>query len=182
VTNLDSATMSEGIESWQFIGRDEAMMVPRGPWVIAELEAEYGMKIGEDFDFVSFPFWGPSKAFPAETGWSMCVPNSSKAAAAAWAYAKFFLEPANLLQHNINCAQIPPRRSVATNPQYLRGAPFMAPIIEILQYSKFIGHFNTEVLKYAIRDVFVSACDGGYPNAAAAMTALENQVNSELRL
>jgi multiple sugar transport system substrate-binding protein len=158
------------------------MMVPRGPWVIAELDAEYDKKIGVDFDFVSFPFWGPTKAFPAETGWSMCVPKSTKVAEAAWTYAKFFLEPSNLLQHNINCSMIPPRKSVASNPQYLQQTPYMAPILEILQYGKFIGPFNTEVLKVGLRQVFVSACNGVYPNAAAAMTELENQLNSELKL
>jgi len=183
LTNLDSATGSEGIESWHFIGRDEAMMVPRGPWVIAELEAEYDKKIGVDFDFVSFPFWGPTKAFPAETGWSMCVPKSTKVADAAWKYITYFLEPSNLMQHNINCAQLPPRKSIKRDPAYLRQMPFMAPILEILDYSRFIGPFNTEVVKANLSQVFIALCTTNtYASIDAALTDLENQCNTELKL
>ena len=184
ITNTDSATGTEGIESFHFIGRDEAMMVPRGPWVIAELETEYGKKIGVDFDFVPFPFWGPTKVFPAETGWSMCVPKSTKVADAAWKYAAYFLEPDNLAQHNINCAQIPPTKSAAKDPRILREMPFMAPIVAILDNSVFIGPFNTEVLKANLSQVFISLCtrDGTYASVQQALTALENQCNSELKL
>ena len=184
VSNADSATLSEGVESWEYIGRDEVMMLPRGPWVIAELDAEYGSEIGVDFDFVAFPFWTSNKVFPAETGWSWCVPKSSKVADAAWKYASFFLEPANLVQHNIACAQLPPRKSVAQNPEYLRQMPFMQPVLDVLQYGKFIGPFNTEVLKVNLSSVYISLVtnDGAYPSVEAALAALENQCNSELRL
>jgi len=184
ITNVDSATEAEGIESWHFIGRDEAMMVPRGPWVISELETEYGKMIGVDYDFVPFPFWGPVKVFPAETGWSMCVPKSTRVADAAWAYVTFFLRPENLMQHNINCAQIPPRKSVAQNPAYLQQMPFMAPVLQILDNSRFIGPFNTDVLKMNLSQVYVSLCtrDGTYASIDAALAALENQINAELRL
>ena len=184
IANAESAYGIDGAESWHFIGRNEAMMVPRGPWVIAELEAEYGKKIGVDFDFVPFPFWGPTKVFPAETGWSMCVPKSSKVAEAAWKYAAYFLEPSNLVQHNINCAQIPPTKSAARDPRILREMPFMAPIMAILDNSVFIGPFNTDVLKSNLSQVFLSLCsrDGTYASVTAALTALENQLNRELGL
>jgi ABC-type glycerol-3-phosphate transport system substrate-binding protein len=184
ITNIDSATMAEGVESWEFMGRGEAMMVPRGPWVIAELELEYDMSIGTEFDFVAFPFQGPTKAFPADTGWSMCVPKASRVADAAWAFVRYFLEPANLIQHNIACAQIPPRKSVATNPTYVNAMPFMAPILEILDYGKFIGPFNSGVLKANLTQVFISLCtnDGTYASVEAALAALESQTNAELRL
>ena len=184
ITNWDSATGAGGIESYAYIGRDEAMMVPRGPWVIASLDEEYGKKYGTDFDYVPFPFFGSVKAFPAETGWSMCVPKSTKVADAAWKYATFFLSKDNLMQHNIDCAQVPARKSVAADPAYLKALPYMAPILDVLQYGKFIGPFNTDVVKADIRNVFVSLCskDGTYASVKDALAALETQLNTDLKL
>ena len=184
ITNLDSATGAEGIADWEFMGRDQAMMVPRGPWPIGDFDHDFGKQLGVDFDYVSFPFWGPTRAFPAETGWSLCVARASRVPEAAWRFISFALEPANMLQHNVICAQVPARRSVAQNPAYLRQAPFMAPVLNILQYGKFIGPFNTEVLKANLSQVFISLCtrDGTYASVEAALRALENQCNTELRL
>jgi ABC-type glycerol-3-phosphate transport system substrate-binding protein len=84
---------------------------------------------------------------------------------------------------NIACGQIPPRKSIAQNPAFLRQAPIMAPVLEILQYGKFWGPVNSDVVKDAIQQVFVDFCQGGtYANAAAAVNALETQLNRELRL
>ena len=186
LTNTDSATGAQGdeIDGAHFLGQNNAMMVPRGPWVISMLDEDYGKVYGVDFDFVKFPFYGPTPAFPAETGWSMCVPKSSKVAEEAWAYVRYFLRPENLMQHNINCAQIPPRKSVVANPAFVRQLPYMAPLLDIIQYGKFIGPFNTEVLKLNMREVYVSLClkDGRFPNVAAALAYLENKLNTDLRL
>jgi len=186
LTNTDAATYAQGDEigGAHFLGRNNAMMVPRGPWVISMLDEEYGKEYGVDFDFVKFPFFGSIPAFPAETGWSMCVPKSSKVAEAAWTYARFFLSPENLIQHNINCAQLPPRKSLATNQEFVKQLPYMAPLMDILQYGKFIGPFNTDVLKLSMREVYVSLClrDGRFANVAAALAYLENKLNTDLRL
>jgi len=184
LTNTDSAVALGDIESAHFLGRDEAMMVPRGPWVISLLEEEYDKEYGVDFDYVKFPFFSSTRAFPAETGWSMCVPKSTQVADAAWTYVDFFLDKENLLQHNINCAQIPPRKSVATDPAFVEQLTYMKPLVDILDYGKFIGPFNTDVLKFDLRDVFISLCsnDGTYASVSAALEALETQLNTELKL
>ena len=186
LTNLDSATGAQGaeIDGAHFLGRDEAMMVPRGPWVISLLEEEYGKKYGVDFDYVKFPFYGPTPAFPAETGWSMCVPKDTKVADAAWTYATFFLDKENLMQHNIKCAQIPPRKSIATDPEFKKQLPYTEPLLDVLDYGRFIGPFNTDVLKLSLRGVFVSLCsnDGTYASVAEALESLETQLNTDLKL
>jgi len=186
LTNTDSATGAQGdeIDGAHFLGQNNAMMVPRGPWVIALLEEEYGKTLGVDFDFIEFPFYSTIKAFPAETGWSMCVPQSSRVSEAAWEYVRFFLRPENLMQHNIACAQLPPRKSVGSNPEFARQLPYMAPLLDKLQYGRFIGPFNTDVLKISLRNVFVSLCEGNsvYANIPIALTVLENQINNDLRL
>jgi len=60
----------------------------------------------------------------------------------------------------------------------------MAPLMDILQYGKFIGPFNTEVLKLNMRDVYVSLCmgDGRFASVSAALAYLENRLNTDLRL
>jgi len=186
LTNLDSATEAQGseIDGAHFLGQDNAMMVPRGPWVISMLDEEYGKEYGVDFEFVKFPFFSTIKAFPAETGWSMCVPKDSKVADAAWQYVEFFLEKENLMQHNINCAQIPPRKSIVEDPAFVEQLPYMAPLLEILDYGVFIGPFNTDVLKIALRGAYISICsdDGTYESVAQALEALEIQLNTDLKL
>ena len=183
LTNTDSATSAQGeeIDGAHFLGQNNAMIVPRGPWVIAMLEEEYDKHYGVDFDYVKFPFYGNIKAFPAETGWSMCVPKDSKVSEAAWKYARFFLQAENLMQHNINCAQLPPRKSVVANPEFVKQLPYSEPLLDILQYGRFIGPFNTDVLKISLRNTFVSLCERG-GSVADALATLENQLNTDLRL
>lgn len=186
ITNLDSLTnaLGDGLEGQYFIGVDEAMMVPRGPWTVADLEASYGMKYGEDFDYVAQPFYGETKAFPAETGWGMCVPKSSKAADAAWEFVKFVSEPERLMEHNVRCGQVPPRKSVAEDPKLIEQMPYLKELIPCLDYGHFIGDFNTEVLKKDIIQVFISLCndDGTYTSVEDAVVKLEQQLNKDLKL
>ena len=186
LTNLDSATEALGpdIDGVHFIGMDEAMMVPRGPWAIAVIEEEYGKTFGVDFDYIKFPFYGTIPAFPSETGWSMCVPKDNSSGEAAWKYIEFFFEHDNLLRHNITCAQVPPRKSVVMDPDYVLQMPYMTPLLDILEYGRFIGPFNTDVLKFALRGTYLSLCsdDGRFASAREALAALENQLNAGLGL
>lgn len=186
LTNLDSATFAVGadIESYHFLGRGEAMIVPRGPWVISDLDESYELTYGKDFDYIPMPFYSSVKAFPAETGWSMCVPKNAKAADAAWVYASFFMEKENLEQHNIACAQMPPRKSIVNDPDFVKALPYAEPLLPVLQYGKFIGPFNTDILKFALRDVYVSLCtnDGTYANVDAALAALQDKLNTDMKL
>jgi hypothetical protein len=56
--------------------------------------------------------------------------------------------------------------------------------MDVLQYGRFIGPFNTDVLKISLRNTYVSLCerDGTYANVAEALAALETQLNTDLRL
>lgn len=186
VTNLDSATGAAGadIDSYHFLARDEAMIVPRGPWVIADLTGVYGLTYGEDFDYIPMPFYSDVKAFPSETGWGLCVPTAAKNTEAAWTFVEFFQEKDNLLQHNVACGQIPPRKTIATDPAFVEAMPFAEPIVQVLEYGKYIGDFNTDVLKNDIKQVYISLCtaDGTYATVEDAMVALEAQLNTDLKL
>jgi multiple sugar transport system substrate-binding protein len=186
ITNTDAATEALGdeMDGKDMLAWNQVMMVPRGPWVISVIDEDYGKKYGVDFDYVKFPFFSNIQAFPAETGWSMCVPKKSKVSAEAWTYVRWLFQPENLMRHNVNCAQLPARKTIAQNPSLVRQMPYAEPLLDILQYGKFIGPFNTEVLKLTMRDIFVSMCnrDGRYANVSAALSALESRCNTDLKL
>jgi multiple sugar transport system substrate-binding protein len=185
ITNVDGLTNAQGdYESIDFLGMNQSMMATRGPWAVGWLEGSYDKVLGRDIDYIKVPFPGSVQAFPAETGWSMAVAKNSRVVDAAWTFVRYFMMPDVLMEVNIGCAQIPPRKSIATNPSYARQMPIMAPILEILPHSKFIGNFNTSVLKNNLANVFVSLCmrDGRFASVSAALQYLERQVNTELRL
>jgi len=152
VTNLElSYAASTDMEAHDFLSIDECMMITRGPWVISTCEEVYGRKLGEDIDYIGqpafYPDSGSEQLWTAETGWSLCVPKSSKVADAAWRFIEFLYEPENLVRHNISCAQLPPRASVANDPTYLEKMPYMKPLLDLLPNAQFVGRFNTDILK-----------------------------------
>ena len=184
VTNTDGHTLPDELEPHQNFAQGRVMMTMRGPWTIGELEMDYNIRPGVDYDYIKVPFPGPIQAFPAETGFSFGVPKKSKVIDAAWSFVRYIMMPQNLMPHNVASANIPPRKSVAHDPSLVRQMPYMAPLLEILPYAQFIGPFNTDVLKEAVEDVFLSLChrDGRFTSVSAAMAALERRVNTDLRL
>jgi len=130
-------------------------MAPRGMWTIGGAE-DYDMELGVDFDYIATPFYGSQKAWAAETGWSLSVNNATSNAEAAWKFIEFMTAPDNLLKINIDCGMIPPRKSVAHDAGYLAAVPHAAPILNVLDGARFIGHFNSDVLKEGICDMVVS--------------------------
>ncbi len=182
ITNTDSITGAAGpdITAWHFIGLDEAMQVWRGPWVIPNLMADYGKEYGVDFDYISQPFYGDIKAFPAETGWGVVVGAQSAKAEAAWKFAEFMFQPENILELNIACGMIPSIKTAAHSPEFIEAVPYAQPIIDVLEYGRWLGPFNSDVLKEAVGEVFVSLAtnDGTYASTEEALATLEANMNA----
>lgn len=186
LTSIESSTNSLGYDGHAFIGLDECYMVTRGPWVLADLVATYGMEEGVDFDYIPQPAFveGAQQRWVAETGWSMCVAKNTSVADAAWKFVEFVMEPDNMLRHNIACAQIPPRKSVANNPEFIENAPYIKVLLDNLDNAEFIGKFNSEVLKDAIRRTFVSLCsdDGTYVSVEEACQKMTENLAANLKI
>lgn len=186
VTNLDSTTYSQGIDGHSFLSMDEAYMVTRGPWVISDCIESYGRVMGEDIDYIAQPafYEGQPQKWVAETGWSLCVPKNTKVADAAWKFIEFILEPENLIRHNIACAQVPPRASVASDPAYLEQMPYMAPLLNILPDAQFIGAFNTDVLKEYLVQMYTSVVsgDGKYTSVEDACQKLTADLQASMKM
>ena len=179
-TNLDALTGGGGGEGHYFLFENTAMMVARGPWVISEGIESYELELGKDFDYIEMPWYGDKKAFAAETGWGLAVAESSKSKDAAWKYVEFMMEPENLVDHLVVCGMLPPRQSIIDNTDYKEKMPHVVPLLGILKDGQYIGHFNTDVFKEAVNNMFVELCTTNtYPTVKDALTELENKLNSE---
>jgi ABC-type glycerol-3-phosphate transport system substrate-binding protein len=176
------------VEGHDLICLDECFMLARGPWVLSECVENYGKELGVDFDFIPQPPFFPDSGIPqrmvAETGWSLCVPKTTQVADAAWRFIEFIYEPENLMRHNISCAQIPPRASIANNPEYLEKMPYMAPLLGLLPDAQFIGPFNTDVVKEYLVQVFgaLAADDGTYASVEEALAKLTDDLGRDLTI
>ncbi|MCL1854693.1 MAG: extracellular solute-binding protein [Clostridia bacterium] len=189
VTNLDvSYAHSEDIDGFDYICMDECYMVTRGPWVIAECIETYGKELGVDIDYIAQPAFYPDSGIPqlwtAETGWSLCVSANTQVADAAWRFVEFLLEPENLVRHNINCAQLPPRASEISDPLYLEMMPYMKPLLDLLPNAQFIGAFNTDVLKEYLVQMYGSLVtdDGKYESVEDALAKLTEDMGKTLKI
>jgi multiple sugar transport system substrate-binding protein len=146
---LTGGTDKENFD-WVFLG--QALMAPRGIWVIPTGDETYGVKYGTDFDYVPVPFYGPEKKWAAETGWAMGVNANTKYSEEAWKFVEFLMEPENLVSFNIACAMIPPSKTVAHDPSVAAAMPYAQPILDVLDGAQFVGHINTDILKQACFD------------------------------
>ena len=186
VTNLEGLLATTGLENYDFLGMDEAYMITRGSWVLSELINTYGFEAGVDYDYIAEPPFveGVDQKWAAETGWSLCVPKNTAVADAAWRFVEFLLEPANLERHNIECAQIPPRASVANDPAFVEAAPYLKPLIPILDKAVFIGRFNTDILKEYVQQTFTSLVteDGSFASVEEACQKLTDNLAANMKI
>lgn len=184
VTNNDSLTNAQGIADHAFIAIDECYMCISGTWTIADLEESYGVKFGTDFEYISQPPFveDVDPKWVATTGWTLSVPSASPVRDQAWEFVQYLLEPENLMRHNIESAQIPPRKSVAMSPEYLAKVPYMNAIVNILPYAQHMGAFNAATFKRYTSQMFLSLCanDGTYTSVEDACQRLTTDLNSVL--
>ena len=102
----------------------------------------------------------------------------------AWRFVEFLLEPANLERHNIECAQIPPRASVANDPAFQEAAPYLKPLIPILDKAEFLGRFNSDILKEYVQQAYVSLVteDGAYASVEEACQKLTDDLAANMKI
>ena len=186
ITNLEGLLTPAGLEGVDFFGLGEVYMYTRGSWVLSTLDTTYGMEQGVDYEYIAMPPFveGADQKWVAETGWSICVPKNTTVPDAAWKLVEFLLEPDNLLRNNLNCAQIPPRASVATDPQYLESAPYIKPLAPIFDKAQYLGRFNSDILKEYIQMAYVSLVtdDGTYASVEEACQKLTDDLAANMKL
>ncbi len=179
VTTLSGLDDGSDIEGYQELYAGQAMMVPRGPWCLAEGQNDFGLEYGKDYTYYSMPFYGPEKKFAAETGWSMAVAAGLDDAKkeAAFDFLKYFNSDDVIMGHNLACGTIPAKKEVAQSEDYLNKFEYAKPLAPILDGGQFIGLFNTDVFKENVNNVFSAYCKGKYESTDAALKELEKKLN-----
>ena len=180
VTDMEGLVGGDDIEGYQQLFVDAVLFVPRGPWVIPEGEVEFGVSYGVDFDYVPMPWYGDTPKFASETGWSVAINSGSAKQEAAFLFLDFIAQDDILESHNVSCAQIPAKKSVAQDPDLLDKMPYAEPLVGILDKAVFIGLFNTDIYKEEINNNFQAFVSGKYKTAADALKALDADINKAI--
>lgn len=180
VTTLSGLDDGSDIEGYQELYAGQAMMVPRGPWCLAEGMNDFGLEYGKDFSYEAMPFYGSEKRFATETGWSMGVAAglSEEKNELAFDFLEYFFSDDVIMQHNLACGQIPAKKEVAESKEYLDKFEYAAPLVPILEGGQFIGMFNTDVFKENVNNVFSAYCKGQYADTDAALGELQDALNN----
>lgn len=181
VTTLSGLDDGSDIEGYQELYTNEVMMVPRGPWCLAEGINDFGLEYGKDFSYVAMPFYGPEKKFAAETGWSLAVANglSEEKQKIAFDFLQFFHSDEISMQHDLACGLIPAKKSVAQDPEYVKQFPYAEPLVGILDGAQYIGTFNTDIFKEKVNEAFSAYCKGGQ-STDECLANLEKTLNKAL--
>ena len=118
----DLTHLTNGDYCFNDVYQDKGYMASVGSWAIGEGTDTYELEYGTDFEYVRVPQYGDQMSFASETGWGLIVPENGKNKDAAWEFISFFSEPENLVEHNIACSQLPPRKSLLEQRRHtLRG-------------------------------------------------------------
>ncbi|MBQ3964111.1 MAG: extracellular solute-binding protein [Firmicutes bacterium] len=179
-TTLSGLDDGSDIEGYQELYAGQAMMVPRGPWCLAEGANDFGLEYGKDYSYEAMPFYGPEKKFATETGWSMGVAAGldEEKQQQAFDFLAYFFSDDVIMQHNLACGQIPAKKEVAQSPEYLEQFPYAEPLVGILDGGQFIGEFNTDVFKEIVNNVFSAYCKGQYKSTDEALQDMQEQLNN----
>jgi ABC-type glycerol-3-phosphate transport system substrate-binding protein len=180
LTNLDELTGGGEVEAPAILFENRSFMVIRGPWVFSEAAEVYGLSYGVELDYIEWPWYGPKKAFAAETGWGWGVAESCKNKDAAFRFLEFVIQEDNLIDHLIACSMLPARKALVGNAKYRQALPYMVPLLDILDYGQYLGYFNTDVFKEIVNEVFMELCAGDFGSVREAMEELDSRLNEEL--
>ena len=158
-------------------------MASVGSWGIGE-GASYDLTYGEDFEYVPVPQYGDKMAFAAETGWGLIVPKNGANVDAAWDYINFFIQEDNLVEHNIACNQLPPRKSMLTNEKYIEAMPNVTFLLDILPDGQWMGPYNTSAMRDIFNNMFIDLCeaDKDSRDVEGALTAASEQITKECKM
>lgn len=181
VTDLEGITGGTDIEGYQQLFAGKCLFVPRGPWTIAEGVQTFELTYDQDFSYVPMPWYGEEPAFAAETGWALAVNGSSRKQEAAFRFINYMFRDDVLLQHDINCSMLPPKKTVANSQELLEKMPQAAALIPILDKAQFIGYFNTDRFKETINNGFADYCSGIYQSPEEALAAIQEKINESVK-
>ena len=178
--DLDNLTAGE--YCYNDVYQDKGYMSSVGSWAIGEGTDSYDLTYGEDFEYVPAPQYGEQMAFASETGWGIMVPDNGKNKDAAWEFVKFFSEPENLVQHNIACNQLPPRKSLLDSEEYKEAMPNVAFLLDILPSGQWMGPYNTSDMREIFDQMFIGLCQSDNPDIEGALKEASEKITEECQI
>lgn len=177
----DLTHLTDGEYCFNDVYQDKGYMASVGSWAIGEGTDTYDLEYGTDFEYVSVPQYGSQMAFASETGWGLIVPENSKNKDAAWEFISFFSEPENLVEHNIACSQLPPRKSLLTNEKYIEEMPQVEFLLDILPNGQWVGPYNTSDMRAILNQTFLNLCQEENPDVESALKEASEQITAECK-
>lgn len=177
----DLTHLTDGEYCYNDVYQDKGYMSSVGSWAIGEGTDTYGLEYGTDFEYVQVPQYGSQMAFASETGWGLIVPENSANKDAAWEFVSFFSEPENLVEHNIACSQLPPRKSLLTNETYIEKMPHVAFLLDILPNGQWMGPYNTSDMREILNQTFLNLCQEDNPDVEGALKEASEKITSECK-
>lgn len=177
----DLTHLTDGEYCYNDVYQDKGYMSSVGSWAIGEGTDTYGLEYGTDFEYVQVPQYGSQMAFASETGWGLIVPENSANKDAAWEFISFFSEPENLVEHNIACSQLPPRKSLLTNETYIEEMPHVAFLLDILPNGQWMGPYNTSDMREILNQTFLNLCQEDNPDVESALKEASEKITSECK-
>lgn len=177
----DLTHLTDGEYCFNDVYQDKGYMASVGSWAIGEGTDTYDLEYGTDIEYVSVPQYGSQMAFASETGWGLIVPENSKNKDAAWEFISFFSEPENLVEHNIACSQLPPRKSLLTNEKYIEEMPQVEFLLDILPNGQWMGPYNTSDMRAILNQTFLNLCQEENPDVESALKEASEQITAECK-
>lgn len=178
----DLENLTSGEYCFNDVYQDKGYMASVGSWAIGEGPDSYNLTYGTDFEYVPVPQYGDKMAFASETGWGILVPENSENKDAAWKFVEFLSEPENLVQHNIACNQLPPRKSLLDNQEYKEAMPNVAFLLDILPNGQWIGPYHTFDMRDIFIDMFMDLCQSETPDVKAALKEAFEQITETCKI
>lgn len=157
-------------------------MASVGSWAISDGLESYDLTYGEDFEYAQVPMYGDKMGFASETGWGIIVPEVGEHKDGAWEFVKFFSEPENLVEHNIACAQLPPRKSLLENEKYKEELPQVEFLLEILPDGQWMGPYNTSDMRTRFNEMFIDLCQSENRDIEKALADVSKAISEECQI
>ena len=177
----DLENLVNGEYCFNDVYQGKGYMASVGSWGIGEAGA-YELEYGKDFEYVPVPQYGEKMAFAAETGWGIMVPKNSANVDAAWEFINFFIQPENLVEHNIACNQLPPRKSMLTSETYIKAMPNVRFLLDILPNGQWMGPYNTSDMRTRFNEMFIDLCQSENRDIEKALTDVSKSISEECQI
>lgn len=177
----DLTHLTDGEYCFNDVYQDKGYMASVGSWAIGEGTDGYSLEYGKDFEYVKVPQYGNQMSFASETGWGLIVPENSKHKTGAWEFVEFFSQPENLVEHNIACSQLPPRKSLLTNEDYIKAMPHVEFLLDILPSGQWMGPYNTSDMREIFNQTFLNLCQEENPDVESALKEASEKITKECK-